>query len=43
MEIKLTEFSHGGGCGCKIAPDVLKRLLKDLKKYKMGSKLTCWS
>lgn len=26
-KIKLTEFSHGGGCGCKIAPAVLSRLL----------------
>ena len=21
--IRLTEFAHGGGCGCKIAPGVL--------------------
>ena len=35
MEIKLTEFTHGGGCGCKIAPDVLNRLLKDLKNTKL--------
>ncbi len=27
MDIKLTQFSHGGGCGCKIAPAVLSRLL----------------
>ena len=27
MNIRLTEFSHGGGCGCKIAPAVLSRLL----------------
>ncbi len=26
-EIKLTEFSHGGGCGCKIAPSVLEKIL----------------
>lgn len=26
-EIKLTKFSHGGGCGCKIAPDVLENIL----------------
>lgn len=26
-EIKLTQFSHGGGCGCKIAPGVLSELL----------------
>ncbi len=25
--IKLTQFSHGGGCGCKIAPGVLSELL----------------
>ncbi len=27
MSIKLTQFSHGGGCGCKIAPAVLTELL----------------
>ncbi|MDI6748043.1 MAG: selenide, water dikinase SelD, partial [Rhodocyclaceae bacterium] len=27
--IKLTRFSHGGGCGCKIAPAVLSRLLAE--------------
>jgi selenide, water dikinase len=27
-EIKLTKFSHGGGCGCKIAPAVLQEILK---------------
>src|SRR5690348_4794290 len=25
--IRLTAFSHGGGCGCKIAPGVLQRIL----------------
>ncbi|HTP60449.1 MAG TPA: selenide, water dikinase SelD [Burkholderiales bacterium] len=25
--IRLTEFSHGGGCGCKIAPAILSELL----------------
>jgi selenide,water dikinase len=25
--IRLTQFSHGGGCGCKIAPAVLSELL----------------
>src|SRR5882672_8483215 len=24
---KLTQYSHGAGCGCKIAPDVLDRIL----------------
>ena len=27
MSIKLTQLSHGGGCGCKIAPDVLRDML----------------
>ncbi len=27
-EIKLTKYSHGGGCGCKIAPSVLEEILK---------------
>jgi selenide,water dikinase len=27
MDIKLTQFSPGGGCGCKIAPGVLQQLL----------------
>jgi len=26
--IRLTEYSHGAGCGCKIAPGVLKKILK---------------
>lgn len=27
-KIRLTQYSHGAGCGCKIAPDVLDTLLK---------------
>lgn len=27
-EIKLTQYSHGAGCGCKIAPAVLEEILK---------------
>jgi selenide,water dikinase len=27
MQLKLTQFSHGGGCGCKIAPGVLEQIL----------------
>lgn len=26
-EVRLTEYSHGAGCGCKIAPDVLDDIL----------------
>src|SRR5687767_6519383 len=29
MEIKLTQFSHGSGCGCKVAPDILEEILRD--------------
>ncbi len=33
MEYKLTQYSHGAGCGCKIAPKVLDNILKtDLVK-----------
>ncbi|MFZ6658432.1 selenide, water dikinase SelD [Undibacterium sp. TJN19] len=28
QQIRLTSFSHGGGCGCKIAPGVLAEILK---------------
>ena len=27
-DVRLTSFSHGGGCGCKIAPGVLSEILK---------------
>ena len=26
--IRLTQYSHGGGCGCKIAPAVLEQILQ---------------
>ncbi len=26
--VKLTEYSHGGGCGCKISPKILNNILK---------------
>ena len=29
-KIRLTEFSHGGGCGCKIAPAVLSDMLSTM-------------
>ena len=28
QEIKLTQYSHGAGCGCKISPQVLDTILK---------------
>ncbi len=27
--VRLTQFSHGSGCGCKIAPSVLRQILGD--------------
>ena len=27
-DIKLTQYSHGAGCGCKIAPNILDDILK---------------
>lgn len=27
MSIKLTQYSHGAGCGCKIAPNVLEEII----------------
>ncbi|MES2356337.1 MAG: selenide, water dikinase SelD [Pseudomonadota bacterium] len=33
--IRLTTLSHGGGCGCKIAPAVLSKILADLPPMKI--------
>ena len=30
-QIRMTEYSHGAGCGCKISPQVLKKLLATSK------------
>ena len=30
-DIKLTQYSHGAGCGCKIAPAVLRNMLAGMK------------
>ena len=34
-EIRLTQYSHGGGCGCKIAPAVLSEILAGLPQAGM--------
>lgn len=31
-EVKLTQLSHGGGCGCKIAPSLLQQILGEAKE-----------
>ena len=33
MEIKLTQYSHGAGCGCKISPSILEKILHTNKSY----------
>ena len=37
--LKLTSFSHGGGCGCKIAPGVLADILKQTKGFPVPPQL----
>ncbi|MBS1486248.1 MAG: selenide, water dikinase SelD [Bacteroidetes bacterium] len=40
MDIKLTQYSHGAGCGCKISPAVLDTILhSDIPKQKFPSLL----
>ncbi len=38
-KIKLTSFSHGGGCGCKIAPGVLAEILKNSNGFPVPKEL----
>ncbi len=42
-EVKLTEFSHGAGCGCKISPKVLKEILGSSYDNFVDSNLLSWS
>ena len=37
--IKLTQFSHGGGCGCKIAPAVLSEILAKAPNHALPKEL----
>jgi selenide,water dikinase len=39
LNIKLTSFSHGGGCGCKIAPGVLSDILKKSSGFPVPKEL----
>lgn len=32
-EIKLTQYSHGAGCGCKISPKILDQILKSNEAF----------
>ena len=38
-KIRLTELSHGGGCGCKIEPSVLSEILKSTTKMPIPDEL----
>jgi selenide, water dikinase len=38
-EPRLTSLSHGGGCGCKIAPGVLSEILKGTARMSMPKEL----
>jgi selenide,water dikinase len=37
--IRLTSFSHGGGCGCKIAPGLLAEILKNTARLPVPPQL----
>lgn len=37
--IKLTQYSHGAGCGCKISPAVLDKILHSTKTYAPDARL----
>lgn len=38
-KIKLTQYSKGGGCGCKIAPSVLQQILATESKFQSANLL----
>ena len=38
-QIKLTQFSHGAGCGCKVPPSVLEEILKNTGAHFTQDKL----
>jgi selenide,water dikinase len=38
-DLRLTSFSHGGGCGCKIAPGLLSDILKQSKDFPVPPQL----
>lgn len=42
-EIRLTQFSHGAGCGCKISPGVLESILSSAKQPEFKNLLVGFS
>ncbi len=39
MDIKLTQYSHGAGCGCKISPAILDKILHSPIKHQTDANL----
>ena len=39
MDFKLTQYSHGAGCGCKISPKILDEILKNQNEKRFYSTL----
>jgi len=39
QKVRLTSFSHGGGCGCKIAPALLSEILKNSARLPVPEEL----
>lgn len=37
--VKLSEYAHGGGCGCKVAPSVLQTMLSEVRQGRNGALL----
>jgi selenophosphate synthase len=38
-KVKLTQFAHGAGCGCKISPSDLSTMLQGIRKSHAGNLL----
>ena len=37
--VRLTSFSHGGGCGCKVAPGLLTEILRGVRNFAVPKEL----
>ncbi len=37
--LRLTSFSHGGGCGCKVAPGLLSEILRGVRSFPVPKEL----
>ena len=37
--VRLTSFSHGGGCGCKVAPGLLSEILRGVRNFPVPKEL----